>query len=210
VVAQSGPLSADGPPRTLTAQLGGAQWLTLATELAATSTGAGVRTSWALPTLRCGGSTKPTHPEVTIYSFESGSDGIALRSPDAGGSFAPSPAFHTDGKSGLEVTSPTDGNWFGRVLERPLDLRGKSRLAFDIQTGESGTSGELAVQFGPNATWCQGGHWAWVNPSSSKTIATALDELGCPPGTPLDPAQIRAVWVFLKGGTFRIDNVRAE
>jgi alpha-galactosidase len=210
VVAQSGPLNAGSPARTLTAQLGDAQWLTLGTELAATSTGAGVRTSWALPTLRCGGSTKPTHPELTVFSFESGNDGIALRSPEAGGSFAPSTAFHTDGKGGLEVTSPADGNWFGRVLDKPLDLRGKSRLAFDIQTGSSGTSAELAVQFGPSHTWCQGGHWAWVNPNSSKTIATALDELGCPPGTPLDPAQIQAVWVFLKGGTFRIDNVRAE
>jgi alpha-galactosidase len=210
VVAQSGPLNADSPARTLTAQLGGAQWLTLATELAATSTGAGVRTSWALPTLRCGGSTKPTHPELTIFSFESGNDGISLRSPGAGGRFAPSSAFHTDGEGGLEVSSPADGNWFGRVLDKPLDLRGKSRLAVDIQTGSSGTSAELAVQFGPSATWCQGGHWAWVNPNSSKTIATALDELGCPPGTPLDPAQIQAVWVFLKGGTFRIDNVRAE
>jgi alpha-galactosidase len=210
VVAQSGPVSAGSPPRALTAQLGGALWLTLATELAATSTGAGVRTSWAMPTLRCGASTKPTHPEVTIYSFESGSDGLTLRTPEAGGSFAPSSTFHTDGKGGLEVTGPTDGNWFGRVLDKPLDLRGKSRLAFDIQAGSSGTSAELAVQFGPNATWCQGGHWAWVNPNSSRTIATALDELGCPPNSPLDPAQIKAVWVFIKGGTFRIDNVRAE
>jgi alpha-galactosidase len=210
VVAQSGPLSAGSPPHALSAKLRGAQWLTLATELAQTSTGAGVRTSWAMPTLSCGGSTKPTHPEVTIYSFESGSDGITLRNPDAGGRFAPSSTFHTDGKGSLEVTAPADGNWFGRLLDKPLDLRGKSRLAFDIQSGESGTSAELAVQFGPNATWCQGGHWAWVNPNSSKTIATALDELGCPPGTPLDPAQIKAVWVFVKGGSFRIDNVRAE
>lgn len=210
VVAESGPLGADSPPRTLTAQLRGAQWLTLATELAATSTGAGIRTNWAKPMLRCGNSTKPTHPELTIFSFESGNDGITPRSPEAGGSFAPSSAFHTDGKGGLEVSAPADGNWFGRVLAKPLDLRGKSRLAFDIQAGSSGTSGELAVQFGPSATWCQGGHWAWVNPNSSRTIATGLDELGCPPGTPLDPAQIKAVWVFLKGGTFRIDNVRAE
>jgi alpha-galactosidase len=210
VVADSGPLSADSPARTLTAQLAGAQWLTLATELASTSTGAGVRTIWAKPTLRCGDSSKPTHPELSIESFESGSDGLSLRSPDAGGRFAASRAFHTDGEGGLEVTSPADGNWFGRWLDPPLDLRGMSRLAFDLQTGATGTPAELAVQFGPNATWCQGGHWAWTNPHSNETVATALDELGCPPGTPLDRAQIRAVWVYLKGGTFRIDNIRAE
>jgi alpha-galactosidase len=210
VVAESGPLRADSPSHALQAKLSGAQWLTLATEATATSTGAGVRTSWARPTLRCGGSTKPTHPELSIYSFEAGDEGFSLRNPDGGGRFAPSPVFHTDGKAGLEATSPADGNWFGRVLAKPLDLRGKSRLAFDIETGSSGTSAELAVQFGPNATWCQGGHWAWTNPNSSRTIATALNELGCPPHTPLDPAQITAVWVFLKGGTFHIDNVRAE
>jgi len=210
VVAQSGPLGSDSPARALTAPLTGAQWLTLTTEATTTSTGTGARTSWAAPKLRCGKSTRPTLPEVTIYSFESGSEGFALRDPAAGGSFVSSSAFHTDGKAGLEVTGPADGNWFGRALERPLDLRGKTRLAFDIQTGASGTSAELAVEFGPKGTWCQGGHWAWTNPSSSRTIATALSELGCPPGTPLDPAQIRGVWVFIKGGTFRIDNVRAE
>jgi alpha-galactosidase len=210
VVAASGPLSADSPARTLKAELARAEWLTLATEPAATGMGAGVRASWAQPTLHCGGSTKPTHPELGIESFESAGAGLSLRDPAAGGRTVVSAAFHTEGKAGLEVTSPADGNWFGRVLDQPLDSSGKSRLAFDLQTGDSGTPAELAVQFGPDATWCQGGHWAWTNPHSSRTIAAALGELVCPPGTPLDPAQIRAVWVYLKGGTFRIDNVRAE
>lgn len=210
VVAQSGPLSADSAPHTLSAKLGKAQWLTLATVPTATSTGTGARTSWAMPKLRCGNGAKPTHPEISIFSFEAGTEGFGVRNPSAGGSFAAASTFHTDGKAGLEVTGPTDGNWFGRVLAKPLDLRGASRLAFDIKTGASGTSAELGVEFGPNNTWCQGGHWAWTDPNSSRTIATALNELGCPPSAPLDPAQIKAVWVFVKGGTFQIDNVRAE
>ncbi|HTV18146.1 MAG TPA: NPCBM/NEW2 domain-containing protein [Polyangiaceae bacterium] len=210
VVAQSGPLSADSPAQTLTAKLGGAQWLTLASELATTSTGAGVRTSWAMPMLRCGKSSKPTHPELTIDSFEAGSPGFGVRAPGAGNGVAPSSAFHTDGNAGLELTASADGSWFGRRLEKPLDLRGMSRLAVDLRTGETGTSAELAVEFGPNHTWCQGGHWAWTNPHSSKTIVTALSELGCPAGMPLDPSRIEGVWVFAKGGTFVIDNVRAQ
>src|SRR4029079_18838226 len=96
VVAQSGPMSADSAARTLKAKLGGVSWLTLATEPTSTSTGAGVRTSWAAPKLRCGSSTQPTQPEVTIFSFEGGSDGIAVRNASAGGSFTHSSAFHTE------------------------------------------------------------------------------------------------------------------
>jgi hypothetical protein len=32
----------------------------------------------------------------------------------------------------------------------------------------------------------------------------------CPAGTTMDVSQIGAVWVFVKGGTFTIDQVRAE
>jgi alpha-galactosidase len=37
-----------------------------------------------------------------------------------------------------------------------------------------------------------------------------LTDLGCGGGVPLDPSQIRAVWVFLNGGDVHIDNLRAE
>lgn len=210
VVAQSGLVRAGEPARALTANLSGATWLRLVTELGDTSTGAGISTAWARPLLTCGKSTAPSSPELVIFSFEAGTDGVKLSKPDAGGSVAASTAFSTDGKGGLQVTSPADGNWFGGSFASALDLRGKSRLAFDIQTDATGTPGEFAVEFGPDKTWCQGGRWAWTNPKSTKTIKVGLEELSCPGGVRLDPAQIRGVWVFVKGGTFVIDQIRAE
>jgi len=209
VVAQSAVRSED-PARALTANVTGAKWLKLVTELAGTSTGAGVPTDWARPLLTCGKSTAPSSPELAIFSFESGSDPITLSKPAAGGSVAPSTAFHTDGKGGLEVTSPADGNWFGRSFPTPLDLSKKSRLAFDVKTGDLGTVGEFAVEVGPGKKWCQGGRWAWVNPKSTKTIRVDFKEISCPAGASLDQSQIRGVWVFLKNATVVIDQVRAE
>jgi len=44
--------------------------------------------------------------------------------------------------------------------------------------------------------------------ASVVTINMAFSELGCPAGTILDLKQIGAVWVFVKAGTFTIDQVR--
>jgi alpha-galactosidase len=210
VVAESGVVRAEDSPRALAANVTGAKWLKLVTELADTSSGAGVPTDWARPLLTCGKSTAPTRPELTIFSFESGTESVILRNAGAGGSFAPSTAFHTDGKGALEVTSPADGNWFGRSFPTPLDLSKKSRLAFDVKTGAVGTVGEFAVEVGPEKKWCQGGRWAWVNPNSTKTIKADFKEISCPAGTSLDQARVTGVWVFLKNATIVIDQVRAE
>ncbi|HVZ30868.1 MAG TPA: hypothetical protein VG963_00495, partial [Polyangiaceae bacterium] len=88
----------------------------------------------------------------------------------------------------------------------------KTTLAFDLETADAGTSGEFAVQVGTgaNPAWCQGGLWTWTNPNSSKTIKRTFNQLSCPAGVSLDLTQISAIWVFVKGGTFNIDQVRAE
>jgi hypothetical protein len=52
--------------------------------------------------------------------------------------------------------------------------------------------------------------WTWTNPGSSKTITRAFEDISCPAGVRTDPSQIRGIWLFLKNGTFRIDNVRAD
>jgi alpha-galactosidase len=210
IVADRGLVRAEDRPHKLTANVSGATWLKLVTEPGDTGTGASVPTDWARPLLTCGKSTAPTRPELTIFSFESSTEAITLSKPEAGGKFANSPAFCTDGTRGLEVTSPADGNWFGRSFPTPLDLSKKSRLAFDVKTGAVGTVGEFAVEIGPEKKWCQGGRWAWVNPNSTKTIKVDFEEISCPTGTSLDRAQIRGVWVFLKNATVVIDQVRAE
>jgi alpha-galactosidase len=149
--------------------------------------------------------------EQTIFSFESGTEGWTVANPDSGGTVAQSTGFHTEGEHGLDVVTPSGGNWFGRLLAEPLDLTGRSMLKFDVRAGAAaGTSGEIAVQIGPETAWCQGGLWAWTNPGSSKTIKAEFSDLTCPAGVTPDPSQIYGIWVFLNGGAVQIDNVRAE
>jgi alpha-galactosidase len=214
--ASSGPVSAGDAPATLTADLTGATWLHLVTTGSQTSdTGATTNdnTDWAAPILTCG-SSAPTDPvlpaERALFSFESGTEDFTIANPGDGGSVVQSTAFHTEGDRGLEAFTPSTGNWFGRALPEPLDLTGATMLKFDVQTGATGTTGEIAIQVGPGFTWCQGGLWAWTNPNSSRTIVEKISAISCPAGVTLDLAQIRAVWVFLNGGDVFVDNVRAE
>jgi alpha-galactosidase len=207
VVAQSDVLTVNDAVATLTADLTGATLLTLVTDPGGANDSD--HADWAAPQIVCGGSTAPTVVEQTLFSFESGIDGFTTENP-TGGSVASSTAFATDGAQGLEITSLTDGNWFGLRLAETLDLSAFSVLRYDVKTGSIGTPGEFAVEVGPDATRCQGGLWTWTNASSSKTITRAFDELECPAGTTLDKSQIRGVWLYLKDGTFTIDNLRAE
>jgi alpha-galactosidase len=218
VVAAATDVRAGEPARTLTADLSGATWLRLvATGSGAAPDGTTINdhADWAAPVLTCGSAT-PADPvlpvERTLFSFEDGTAGWTIANPGDGGTMAESTAFHTDGEYGLAVTTPLSGNWFGRVLEQPVDLTGHSRLRFDVRAGPTaGTSGEIAVQVGPDLSWCQGGRWAWTGPGTSRTITESFDEIECPAGVSLDLSQIRAVWVFLNGGdTHHVDNVRAE
>lgn len=103
---------------------------------------------------------------------------------------AQSAVFHTDGELGLEVVTPAEGNWFGRSLAEPLDLSSYSMLKFDLETAENGTSGEIAIQVGPDTSWCQGGLWTWTNANSSKTIKRKLSELSCSEGVTKDLTQV--------------------
>ena len=192
---------------SVSADLTGATWLRLVTG----GTGAA---DWASPVLTCG-SVDPSSPILpasrTLFSFESGTDGFTIANADGGGSVGPSTAWHTDGSAGLLVHTPVNGNWFGRTLDAPLDLSDAHTLKFDLHTDTLGSVGEFAVQVGDAYTWCQGGQWTWTNPGGSRTIARDFDDLGCPAGVTLDPADIRAVWVFLNtGGDVWIDDIRAE
>ena len=210
VVAESPSLTSADAALPLSADLTGATLLRL--EVDPDGPSDGDHADWAAPLIVCGASSEPSTHDQTLFSFESGAEDFTLANPGTGGSLSPSAAFHTDGAQGLELTSPADGNWFGRVLPEPLDLSGKTLLAFDLKTGDAGTSGEFAVQVGSAASpaWCQGGKWVWTNPNSSRTIKTLFSEMSCPAGSSMDLTQIRAVWVFVKAGTFTIDQVRAE
>jgi alpha-galactosidase len=214
--ATSGPVAAGEAPRTLTADLTGADWLRLVTAGSGPG-GDGTTThdhaDWAEPVLTCG-DVAPDAPvlpaERTLFSFESGTEDWVFANPE-GGEMTRSPAFHTDGAQGLRVLTPTSGNWFGKALAEPLDLTGTAKLKFDVRAGGIGTVGEIAIQVGPDWSWCQGGLWAWTNPQSSRTIVEDVEAIECPAGVTRDLSQVRAIWVFLNGGgDVYIDNVRAE
>jgi alpha-galactosidase len=208
LAAESGVLTAADPAATLTAELTGANLLRLVTDPA--GDGAGDHTDWASPRIVCGGSTEPTTVERTLFSFESGTDEFTIANAGAGGSVAASTTFATDGARALSVTSPADGNWYGRRFAEPLDLSAFSTLRYDVKTGVNGTPGEFALEVGASSSWCQGGLWTWTNPSASKTIVRRFEEIECPEGVRLDLTQVRAIWVYLKDGTFEIDQLRAE
>jgi alpha-galactosidase len=217
--ASSGSVSPGDAAKTLTADLTGATWLRLVTTGSQTSdTGAAANdsTDWAAPILTCGSgtATDPVLPaEHPLFSFESGTESFTIANPNDGGTSARSSAFHTQGDHGLEVFAPTNGNWFGLALPAPLDLTGTSMLKFDVQTtGATGTTGEIALQVGPgdSPSWCQGGLWAWTNPSSSRTVVEKIGDIGCPAGVTLDLSQVRGVWIFLNGADVFVDNIRAE
>jgi alpha-galactosidase len=212
VAARSAELGVDDAAQTLTADLTGATWLELATDPGGSGDGAGDHTDWAVPILTCGADPGDVVQPVerTVFSFEDGTDGFTTANPDSGGTVAQTTAFHTDGEHGLDVVTPTEGNWYGKPLAEPLDLTGNSMLKFDVRAGATGTTGEIAVQVGADSSWCQGSLWAWTNAGSSKTIKARFADLGCPAGVTLDLSQIRAVWVFLNGGSMQIDNIRAE
>ncbi|GAA4516277.1 MULTISPECIES: NPCBM/NEW2 domain-containing protein [Nonomuraea] len=208
--ATSGPMTSGQAPATLTADLTGADWLRLTAESGA----AAVHADWASPVLTCGDvpDDSPVLPvSRTLFSFETGTDGFTIANPGDGGTVARSPLFHTHGTSGLKVSTPVAGNWFGRPLDEPLDLTGTSMLRFDVRAGEVGTVGEIAIQVGEDMSWCQGGRWGWIGPHSSRTVTERFDQIACPLGVTLDLADVRAVWVFLNtGGDVHIDDVRAE
>lgn len=218
VAATVGDVAAGDPPTTVTADLTGATWLRLVTTgsgAAPDGTTINDHTDWAAPALTCGSSTPddPVRPvERTLFSFESDTEDWTIANPGDGGTMSRSTAFHTHGEYGLEVNTPISGNWFGRPLTEPLDLTGTSVLKFDVRAGQTaGTSGEIALQIGPEGSWCQGGRWAWTNPGASRTVAEPVEDIECPAGVTLDLSQVHGVWVFLNGGdTHHVDNVRAE
>jgi mannan endo-1,4-beta-mannosidase len=148
----------------------------------------------------------PTAP-ITLFSFETGTEGWAAANWNDAGTVQQTANFHTDGAYGLQVNA-TNGGWFGLGFSSPFDLTGKTRLKFDLQTLTSGTSKEVAIQVGDGWTWCEGGGWGWINAGTTTTVEIDLTSMSC--GTPdLSKVQGMYIW-FTGGGTFYIDTIRGE
>jgi mannan endo-1,4-beta-mannosidase len=146
---------------------------------------------------------------VVIASFETGTEGWASASWQSnGGTTSSTSDFHPQGALGLHVVA-ADGGWVGvPSMPEPINIAGKSLLRYELRTGAAGTPTSIAVQTGPEFTWCQA-NFGWVNPDQVTTVEVDLaTQMSCDISTLAD---IRAVWVYIGGGgEFDLDHLRAE
>jgi mannan endo-1,4-beta-mannosidase len=144
---------------------------------------------------------------ILIASFENGTEGWASANWQTNaGTVEQSADYASEGNYSLKVTT-ADGCWFGVTFGSPLNLTGKTHIKFEVKTLGVGTSQNAAIQVGANWDWCQG-TWGWINPDTTATTDIDLLNLGC--NSP-DLSQVRTLYIwFSGGGTFYLDNVRAE
>jgi mannan endo-1,4-beta-mannosidase len=147
---------------------------------------------------------------ILLASFEDGTEGWAPGNwqPTAG-TVEQSTDFATEGTHSLRFNA-VDGGWLGVTFPAPVNLTGKTHIKVDIKTLGAGTSQDISLQIGPSFEWCQG-NFTFVNANSTAT--TDIDLIGafsCDISTkPMN--DIRGMYIFFSGGgTFYLDNVRAE
>jgi mannan endo-1,4-beta-mannosidase len=145
---------------------------------------------------------------IVVASFESGTEGWGTTWDAGAGTVSTSTDFHSDGAQSLRIDS-IYGHWFGATYGTPLDLGSKTTLSWDIQAS-TGTSQQLALQTGSGWDWCEGATWMWANGGETSHFEVDLTTLSC--GAAANLAQINALYIFTgaAGGTYFIDNVRAE
>jgi mannan endo-1,4-beta-mannosidase len=144
---------------------------------------------------------------LKLFSFEAGTEGWASASWQTNaGTVEQSAEGATDGTHSLRVTT-NDGGWFGVVFPSPVDLSRKTKLTFDIQTTNAGTSRNAAIQVGDTWQWCQG-TWGSIDPNTSQTVEIDLQSLDC--GV-TDISVVRSMYIwFSGGGVYYLDAVRGE
>ena len=144
---------------------------------------------------------------IQLATFETGTEGWASANWQSNaGTVVQSTDYASEGTHSLQVTT-ADGGWFGLNFAAPVNLTGKTHIKFEIKTLAAGTSQNAAIQVGANWDWCQGS-WGWINPNTTTTVDIDLLNLGC--ASP-DLSQVHSIYIwFSGGGTFYVDNVRAE
>lgn len=144
---------------------------------------------------------------MPLFSWETGTDGWTPTS-----SVVRTTDFHIDGAWGLKLTNTSGGGWRGAVLPQALDLSAVTRLRFDVKTGATGTTGNIAFQVGDAWQWCELPTWSWIDPNTTATIDTDLTQNFKCNGVvqPMARARIRAIYVYYGTGVFWQDNFRAD
>ncbi|GAA1743034.1 cellulase family glycosylhydrolase [Luedemannella helvata] len=145
-----------------------------------------------------------------IYSFEDGTDGFAPASwtPDAA-TVTRQSDFATNGAHGARVVANAadGGAWVGVTPAPALDLSGRTKISYDLRTGDVGTSTEIVLQLGNSWTWCQQNSWAWVDANTTTTVSADLATFT---GCDVNINDVRAIYLWFGNGTFDIDAVRVE
>ena len=144
---------------------------------------------------------------IQLASFETGTEGWASANWQANaGTVQQSNEYASQGSYSLKVVT-ADGGWFGTNFGVPINLTGKTHIKFEIKTLAAGTSQNAAIQVGAGWEWCQGS-WGWINPETTTTVDIDLLNLSC--ASP-NLSQVNSIYIwFSGGGTFYLDNVRAE
>lgn len=144
---------------------------------------------------------------IQLATFETGPEGWASANWQANaGTVQQSNEYASQGSYSLKVVT-TDGGWFGTTFGVPINLTGKTHIKFEIKTLAAGTSQNAAIQVGAGWEWCQGS-WGWINPDTTTTVDIDLLNLSC--ASP-NLSQVNSIYIwFSGGGTFYLDNVRAE
>ena len=156
-----------------------------------------------------------------LDSFESGTDGwgpLPANPPQAAGTVALSPAFHTDGSYSLQV-NVTAAGWFGVAFPSPVDLSNWPSLAVDVGTTTVGTYSAFAFQSGSSNLWCQNNssNWQPLNLFSTTTLAIPLQAsyLTCYSNNevvtnpPPDLTRVSSLYVYFGNpGTYYLDYLR--
>ena len=151
-------------------------------------------------TLTVNGKPSPTAVQ-TLFTFEDGTQGWAPGSWQADpGTLSTSTAFASDGVQSLQIDSKNA--WFGGGFATPLDLTGRSELAFELSPTPS--SVQVSFQTGPAYDWCQlQGNRSATDPG---TIEVDLLSAACGGGF----VDVRQVNVFVSTGTAYLDAVRVQ
>ncbi len=144
-----------------------------------------------------------------LYTFEDGTDTWAAANFNStAGTVAQSALFPTDGTHSLAITG-VNGGWFNPTFAAPIPLANIHHIFLDITTTGAGTSQSVALQVGPNWTWCQT-NFGFINSNTSTTVDVDLGALfsSC---NPPDSSVLQNINVFYSGGgTYYMDNVRTQ
>lgn len=152
-------------------------------------------------------------PTSTVFDFEADAQGWGPVT--AGTATAMSSAdYATSGTKSLKLTISAEG-WMGADFAELKDFSGKTKIVYDIKTTDAATNTmTFVLKEGDTGRWCETKPDSWLEAGKTQTVTLDVTvNFQC-----YDPAetrkvnlsQIKGFYLYMKAGTFYIDNVRFE